>query len=154
MKKISVVVVLLLSYVTTAFSQEAIAYGNNPSAGKYITVKDGTKLYYEVYGTGEPLVLLHGGVYGYIDEFTPFIDKLKNDYQVICLATRGHGKSEVGKSDYTFQQRAEDAYELIKSLTNDSVTVLGFSDGGFSAFKLAALYPSVVKKMIVIGASD
>src|SRR6188472_4466790 len=73
-------------------------YGNNPSAGKYYKLKDGTKIYYEVYGKGKPFVLLHGGVYGYIDEFEPFIGKLAEHYQVICIATRGHGKSEIGQA--------------------------------------------------------
>jgi pimeloyl-ACP methyl ester carboxylesterase len=140
--------------VLSLYSAAQVPYGNNPATGKYITVKDGTKLYYEVYGKGQPLVMLHGGVYGYIDEFEPFIPKLAEKFQVICLATRGHGKSEVGNSPYTYQQRAEDAYELIRSITKDSVIVLGFSDGGYSGYKLAALYPQVVKRLIVIGASD
>lgn len=80
-----------------------IPYGNNPAAGKYLTVNDGTRLYYEVYGKGEPFVLLHGGVYGYIDEFEYFIPKLAERYQVICVATRGHGKSEIGKAPFTYK---------------------------------------------------
>jgi pimeloyl-ACP methyl ester carboxylesterase len=98
--------------------------------------------------------LLHGGVYGYIDEFEPFIQKLSSHYKVICIATRGHGKSEIGYSEITYNQRAEDAYQVIRSITKDSVTVLGFSDGGYTALKLAALYPATVKKMIAIGAGD
>jgi pimeloyl-ACP methyl ester carboxylesterase len=146
---------LLLILACIAFSVTAqVPYGNNPSAGKYHTLKDGTKLYYEVYGKGKPFVLLHGGVYGYIDEFEPFINKLAEQYQVICIATRGHGKSEVGTAPFTWEQRADDAFQLIRSITQDSVMLLGFSDGGFSAYKLAALYPSAVKKMIVIGAGN
>jgi pimeloyl-ACP methyl ester carboxylesterase len=129
-------------------------YGNNPAAGKYYKLKDGTKIYYEVYGKGKPFVLLHGGVYGYIDEFEPFISKLAEHYQVICIATRGHGKSEIGQAVFTWEQRADDAFQVIRSITSDSVHLLGFSDGGFSAYKLAALHPSLVKRMISIGASD
>ena len=134
-------------------SAPSIPYGNNPAVGKYINVGD-AKLYYEVYGNGEPFVLLHGGVYGYIDEFVPFIEKLTQNYQVICLATRGHGKSEMGSGPFTWQQRAEDAYKVIRAITKDSVMVLGFSDGGYSGYKLAAMHPEVVKKLIVIGAGD
>src|ERR1043165_6098582 len=125
-----------------SFSQD-IPYGNNPAAGHYINI-DGTKIYYEIYGKGQPLVMLHGGVYGYIDEFAPFIPKLAENFQVICIATRGHGKSEMGKDPFTFQQRADDAYKVIRSITRDSVTVIGFSDGGLSGLKLAALYPELV----------
>lgn len=141
-------------WMTLVFGQTKIPYGNNPQAGKYVTLKDGTKLYYEIYGKGAPFVLLHGGVYGYIDEFEPFIGKLAENYQVICIATRGHGKSEIGTAPYTFRQRAEDAYQVIRSITKDSVTVLGFSDGAYSGFKLAAMYPELVKKLIAIGAAD
>ncbi|HTE26620.1 alpha/beta fold hydrolase [Flavitalea sp.] len=130
-----------------------VPYGNNPSAGKYFNVGD-AKLYYEIYGKGDPFVLLHGGVFGYIDEFSQFIAELSTKYQVICLATRGHGKSEIGNSPFTYQQRAEDAYKVIRNITSDSVIVLGFSDGGYSAFKLAATYPELIKKLIVIGAGD
>lgn len=132
---------------------QTIPYGNNPEAGKYLNVGD-AKLYYEVYGKGKPFVLLHGGVYGYIDEFQPFIEHLSQNYQVICIATRGHGRSEAGKGDFSLQQRAEDAYKVIRSITQDSVIVLGFSDGGYSAFRLAATHPELVKKLIVIGAGD
>lgn len=145
-------IIVLCLIQPLAFAQ-SIPYGNNPSAGRYVNVGD-AKIYYETYGKGEPFVLLHGGVYGGIDEFEPFITKLQEKYLVICIATRGHGKSEIGKEHPTWKQRADDAYKVIKSITKDSVTVLGFSDGGYAAYKLAALYPATVKKMIVIGASD
>ncbi|HMJ70871.1 MAG TPA: alpha/beta hydrolase [Cyclobacteriaceae bacterium] len=143
----------VLFQLAALLSIAQIPYGNNPSAGKYFNVGD-AKLYYEIYGTGAPIVLLHGGVYGGIDEFEPFITRLSEKFQVICIATRGHGKSEIGKGPFTWQQRGDDAYKVIRSITKDSVMVLGFSDGGFSAYKLAASYPDVVKRMIVIGAGD
>lgn len=138
---------------TNTTASGSVSYGNNPEAGKYLNAGD-ARLYYEVYGQGKPLVMLHGGVYGYIDEYQQFIERLSQNYQVICIATRGHGKSEAGKGDFSFQQRAEDAYKLIRHITRDSVIVLGFSDGGYSAFRLAALHPELVNKLIVIGAGD
>ncbi len=134
-------------------ARKKVTYGNNPEAGKYINTGDAA-IYYEVYGKGKPFVLLHGGVYGYIDEFEPFIDKLTEKYQVICVGTRGHGKSEIGKESFTWKQRAEDAYKVIRAVTKDSVAVLGFSDGGYTGFKLAAAHPELVKRLIVIGAGD
>jgi pimeloyl-ACP methyl ester carboxylesterase len=136
----------------SAFSQK-VPYGNNPAAGHYFNVGD-TKIYYEIYGKGKPIVLLHGGVYGYIDEFEPFINRLSEKYQVICIATRGHGKSETGTEPFTYKQRSEDAYKVIRSITKNSVTVIGFSDGGMSGLKLAALYPELVNKLIVMGIGD
>jgi len=148
---------LFLSIFVAAilFGQEGnrIPYGNNPTAGHYFPVGD-AKLYYEVYGHGKPLVMMHGGVYGYIDEFEPFISKLAENYQVICIATRGHGKSEIGHTPFSYNQRAEDVYKVVRSITKDSVIVLGFSDGAFGALRLAALHPELVKKLISIGGGD
>ncbi len=141
---------MLVSLIS--FTQN-IPYGNNPETGKYVNVGD-AKIYYEIYGHGKPLVLLHGGVYGYIDEFENFIPRLAENFQVICIATRGHGKSEMGHGAFTYQQRAEDALKVIRSVTRDSVIVLGFSDGGMSGLKLAALHPDLVKKLIAIGVGD
>ena len=128
-------------------------YGNNPKAGHYVQAKD-AKLYYEVYGKGHPIVLLHGGLFGSTVEMTDFIEKLKKNYQVIAISTRGHGKSEIGTEPLTLEQRANDAMAVINAVTRDSVIVLGFSDGGYSAYKLGAMYPDRVKKMIVIGAGE
>ncbi len=111
-------------------------------------------IYYEIYGKGKPLILLHGGVYGYISEFQNLIPRLAENFQVICIATRGHGKSEIGTDPFTYKQRAEDAYKVIRSITKDSAVVIGFSDGGYSALKLAAIYPQLAKKVVAIGISD
>lgn len=146
--------IILLSFVIHGLSAQHPPYGYNDSAGAYFRVDEHTRLYYEIYGEGEPLLMLHGGVYGYIDEFGQLIPKLAESYQVICLATRGHVKSDIGKAPYTYEQRAEDALKLIKHLNLSKVTVIGFSDGGFAAYKLAALYPESVEKMIVMGAGD
>ena len=153
MKLAKIIGLIYCSIISTITLSQKIDYGNNPSAGHYFDVGN-CKLYYEVYGKGNPIVLLHGGVYGYIDEFEPFIDKLRQNYQVICIATRGHGKSEIGHVQFSYNQRAEDAYKVIRSITKDSVIVLGFSDGGMASLKLSALHPELVKKLITIGAGD
>lgn len=83
-----------------------------------------------------------------------FIDSLKKYYQVIAVSTRGHGKSELGNEPITYEQKATDVMAVINAVTNDSVTVLGFSDGGYAGFKLASKYPNRIKKLIAIGASE
>jgi pimeloyl-ACP methyl ester carboxylesterase len=130
-----------------------IPYGNNPKAGRYAQTKD-AKIYYEVYGKGKPIVLLHGGLFGTSVEMTDFIEKLKKTNQIIAISTRGHGKSELGKDPMTLEQRATDAMAVINAVTQDSVTVIGFSDGGYAAYQLAAMYPNRVKKMVVMGAGE
>jgi pimeloyl-ACP methyl ester carboxylesterase len=131
----------------------AIPYGNNAKAGHYVQTKD-AKIYYEVYGKGQPIVLLHGGLFGSTVEMADFIDKLKQNYRVIAISLRGHGKSELGTEPISLEQRASDAMAVINAVTKDSVTVLGFSDGGYAAYHLAVLYPSRINKIIAIGAGE
>jgi pimeloyl-ACP methyl ester carboxylesterase len=130
-----------------------IPYGANSETGKYAQTKD-AKIYYEVYGKGQPIVVLHGGLFGSTVEMADFIDKLKQNYQVIAISLRGHGKSELGSEPVSLEQRANDAMAVINAVTKDSVMVLGFSDGGYAAYQLAVMYPNRVKKMVVIGAGE
>jgi len=127
-----------------------IPYGNNAVTGKYLNVGD-AKLYYEVYGTGSPLLLLHGDTFGYIDEFTEYIPLLAKHFKVIAIGMRGHGKSEIGTKTYSYKLFAEDAVSILKNETKDSVTVVGFSAGAITAYYLTAYYPEKVKKTVVLG---
>jgi pimeloyl-ACP methyl ester carboxylesterase len=130
-----------------------IPYGANSEAGKYVQSKD-AKIYYEVYGKGQPLVLLHGGLFGSTMEYSDLINKLKHNYQVIAISTRGHGKSEIGQEPLTLEQRTNDALNVIDAVTKDQVTIVGFSDGGYTAYNFGAMYPERVSKMIIIGAGE
>lgn len=131
-----------------------VQYGYNKAAGHYFESEEQTKLYYEIYGEGDPILMLHGGVYGYIDEYAPFINELVKTNQVICLATRGHVKSDIGTKPFSYKQRAADAKKLLDHLHIEKATVIGFSDGGLSGFQLAADYPEIVEKMVIIGAGE
>ncbi len=130
-----------------------IPYGNNASVGQFVQADD-AKIYYEVYGKGQPIVLLHGGLLGSMVEMADFVDSLKDKFQVIAISTRGHGKSGLGSKPMTLEQRANDAMAVINVVTKDSVLVLGFSDGGFTAYQLGAMYPNRIKKMVVMGAGE
>lgn len=134
-------------------SANAIPYGANPKAGHYIKSGD-AKIYYEVYGKGKPLVILHGGIVGSTIEMHEFIDSLSKYYQVIAISTRGHGKSAMGSQEPSYDVKAEDVNTIIKAETKDSVTVLGFSDGAYTGYFLAASHPDKVKKLIAIGAGE
>ena len=127
--------------------------GNNPKAGKYVDAGD-AKMYYEVYGKGEPIILLHGGIMGSIGEMSGFIEKLKIDHMVIAMATRGHGRSEIGTEKITYELKANDVLAVIDAVTKDSITILGFSDGAYTAYKVASMYPDRVKKLVAIGAGE
>jgi len=133
--------------------ENAIQYGNNKKAGHYIQ-SDSTKIYYEVYGKGKPFVVLHGGVFGSTYEMGRLIDSLSKSYKVIAVSTRGHGKSEMGSGEPSYEQKAKDVNTIIEAETKDSVMVLGFSDGGYTGYYLAGLFPAKVKKLITIGAGE
>ncbi len=154
----TVVAVLVMNVLVLAASlacgqeQSAkVAYGANPAAGHYLQVRD-AKLYYEVYGSGgTPLVLLHGGLYGYIEEFGDLIQELSKHHRVIAIATRGHGKSELGSQPFSYALFAEDAYTIIRHETTEKVDVLGFSDGAISSYTLTAAHPELVRRLVAIG---
>jgi len=133
----------------------SIPYGANPKAGNYANAGD-AKIYYEVYGKGEPFVILHGGIFGSTYDMARFVDSLSKRYLVIAVSTRGHGKSEIGSAPVTFEQKANDVLAVINAATKsgDSALVLGFSDGAYTAYKLAAMYPERVKIPVAIGAGD
>lgn len=131
----------------------AIPYGANKEAGRYIDVGD-AKIYYEVYGTGDPVVILHGGIVGSPLEMGQFIDSLSISHQVIAVSTRGHGKSEMGSEISTYQRKAKDVEAVVKAVTADSIIVLGFSDGAYTGYFLASAKLSKVKKLISIGAGE
>lgn len=139
---------------TPQMMSSSTPYGDNSQAAHYAKSGD-AKIYYELYGQGEPVVILHGGGLGSAYEMGCFIDKLKSTNQVIVISTRGHGKSEIGHTPFTLKQRADD----IKAVLNDAgikqaVKVIGFSDGGYSGYSFAMNYPSSVKKLVTIGAGE
>ena len=68
-------------------------YGNNEKTGAYATASDDAKIYFERYGTGAPVVVLHGGLVGSTAEMGEFIERLRQTHEVIAVSTRGHGKS-------------------------------------------------------------
>jgi pimeloyl-ACP methyl ester carboxylesterase len=129
----------------------AIPYGNNKASGNFITI-DGTKQYYEVYGQGEPLVLIHGNG-GNIAYMKPQIEYFAKKYKVIVMDCRGRGKSELGKDSLTYLQMTKDIAVILDYLHLDSTYVVGRSDGGIIALLMAIYYPKKVKKAVAFAAN-
>lgn len=69
------------------------------------------------------------------------IDKLRQNYQVIAVSTRGHGRSEIGHSPLTYEQKAQDMLVVMKAVTNEPAILLGFSDGAYFQTPVYALFP-------------
>lgn len=126
-------------------------YGANAQVGKYANV-NGIKLYYEVYGTGKPLVLLHGSG-GSIRAQAAQIEHFRGKYQVIAVDSRAHGKSTDNTSVLTYELMASDIAKLLDELKLDSCSVFGQSDGGILGLLLARDYPRKVKRVATFGAN-
>lgn len=142
---------LLISARNSVVSYKTI-YGYNTKAGNFINV-GGTNIYYETYGEGEPLLLLHGNG-GSINSFSNQIPEFAKKYKVIAVDTRGQGKStDITTKNFSYNLFAEDMKILLDSLGIKQVSIVGWSDGGNTGLTLAKKYPGYVKNLVVMGAN-
>jgi pimeloyl-ACP methyl ester carboxylesterase len=126
-------------------------YGSSPTAGKYADV-NGIKLYYEIYGTGAPLVVLHGNG-GSISNAATHYPELIKKYKVIAVDSRAHGKSTDTDAPLTYEQMAADVNALLDQLQIDSTFIWGQSDGAILGLILAMDYPRKVKRVLAYGSN-
>jgi pimeloyl-ACP methyl ester carboxylesterase len=134
-----------------AQSASADGYGSNAAAGGFVEVND-IAMYYEVYGEGPPLVLIHGSGQS-IADMAAQIDGFRDQYQVIVGDSRAHGKSGMSEQQMTYRQMASDWAGLISELAGEPVRVIGWSDGGNIALELARAYPNLIERVAVMGAN-
>jgi pimeloyl-ACP methyl ester carboxylesterase len=131
--------------------QDAVPYGSNKAMGKFLRI-NGVNLYYEIYGTGEPILLIHGngtGIKGWSAQIAHFSKK----YQVIAVDCRGRGQSELGSDSLTYMQQASDLAKLLTALKAENVTVIGKSDGAIIGLLMAIHYPGTMKQLVSYGAN-
>lgn len=144
--KLSICFLLL---ATSVLAQKP--FGQNPQVGKYASIR-GFNMYYESYGSGEPLLLIHGNS-GSIADFTNQIPFFSQHYRVIIADNRSHGKSIDTKDSLSYEMMADDFAGLLDHLKIDSAQVIGWSDGGINGLLLASRHPKKVKKLAVTGAN-
>ena len=108
-------------------------------------------IYYEVYGEGTPIILLHGNSETH-EIFDRLIEKLKDNYKVYAIDSRCHGKSEKAKY-ISYELMADDVIEFIKLLNIEKPILYGFSDGGIVGLLVAIKEPELLVKLIVSGAN-
>ena len=113
---------------------------------------NGVEIYYEVFGKGEPLLLLHGNNES-ISSFRAQIDEFRKYYKVIAVDSRGQGKSTINKQEMNYELMAKDMNALLEHLNIDSVHVVGWSDGGNTGLIMAMQYPDKVKTLSTMGAN-
>jgi pimeloyl-ACP methyl ester carboxylesterase len=126
-------------------------YGNNETVGKHVAI-NGAKIYYEEYGKGEPLLLIHGNS-GNIESMGNQIDYFKTKYRVIIADNRGQGKSEMKTDSLTYTQITKDWEGLVNYLKLDSISIVGWSDGGIVGLEMAISGKSKIKKLAAMGAN-
>ncbi len=128
-----------------------VPYGNNAAAGESVQL-NGIKLYFETYGKGQPLLVLHGNGQD-ISALGNQIKFFSGRYRVIAPDSRGHGKSELGDGRLTYERMADDENALLEKLGLKQVYVLGWSDGGIVGLLLAVRHPDKVARLAVMGAN-
>jgi len=127
-------------------------YGDNPASGQTLALDNAT-IYYEIYGSGTPLLLLHGNNQS-ISAFANQINKLAEHYKVIAVNTRGHSNStDESTGPLTYETFAADMVKLLDHLNLKNVNILGWSDGGITGLIMAMQYPKYVNKLAVMGAN-
>lgn len=141
--------VILVSCSTP--KENKIDFGSNLAVGKYVDVND-IKIYYEIYGEGEPLLLLHGNS-GSIENFIYQIPELSKHFKVIAVDSRAQGRTTDSDQEITYALMASDMSELIDKLNLGKVNVVGWSDGGNIGLELAYAHPEKILKVVTLGAN-
>lgn len=140
---------IIQSITLTAFAMTA-AFPQTLKKAETVLI-NGTKVYYEVYGKGTPLFLLHGYTHS-SKSWLPYLNDYMNDFEVYLIDLKGHGKSGPFTETLSIRSAAQDVDGLIGHLKLDSINAIGYSYGGDILFQLALLHPGLIKSMVVIGA--
>lgn len=145
---ITIAAIILTGFV---YAQTEPDYGNNPKAGQQFKTR-GFNMYYETYGSGAPLLIIHGNG-GSIKDFSKQIPYFSKEYKVILADSRAQGKSVDAGDSLDYNLMADDLNALLNHLKLDSCFVIGWSDGGINGLLLAIRHPEKVKKLAVTGAN-
>ncbi|TYT26464.1 alpha/beta hydrolase [Luteimonas viscosa] len=119
--------------------------------GEFLELDD-ARIYYETTDTspGPTIILLHGGL-GSMEEFIPIFDLVSGSFRIVAVDMRGHGRSSLGTRPLTYRQHQADVQALIAHLGLEEYSLLGCSDGGIVAYRIAAGNPAV-RALVTIGA--
>jgi pimeloyl-ACP methyl ester carboxylesterase len=122
-----------------------------PTTKGFVDV-DGAKIYYATYGSGAPVILLHGGM-GNGDHWANQVPALAASLQVIVIDSRGQGRSTRSKAAPSYDLMASDVIAVMDHLALDKAAIVGWSDGGEIALKLGIHHPDRVAKLFIFGAN-
>ena len=139
LKRTIILTVIFTSLMATIFAQTKTGYAQ----------VNGIKMYYEVHGTGKPLVLLHGAFNTINTAFGQLIPALSKTRQVIAVELQGHGRTQDIDRPFSFEGMADDVAALLKFLKTDSADIFGYSMGGGVAQQIAIRHPELVRRLII-----
>lgn len=125
----------------------------NPQPGTFAYAPvNGIKMYYEVHGTGTPLVLIHGGGSTINTTFGRILPLLSQHYKVIAMELQAHGRTSDRNAPESFEQDADDVAALLHHLNISKAHIMGFSNGGNTAMQIAVRHAALVNKLVIISA--
>lgn len=113
---------------------------------------NGIKMYYEVYGQGKPLILIHGGGSTIQTTFGRIIPLFSKDHQLICVELQAHGRTGDRNTPISFEQDADDVAALMVNLKIDKANIFGFSNGANTALQIAIRHPQLCNKVVAASA--
>jgi pimeloyl-ACP methyl ester carboxylesterase len=129
----------------------SVIHGQQKPVTGYAPV-NGLKMYYEIQGTGEPVVLLHGAFMAITDDWLLWINELAKTHKVIAVDMQGHGRTADIKRDITYENLADDVAGLLDYLKIDRADIVGYSLGAGAAMMTAIRHPEKVRKVVSISA--
>jgi pimeloyl-ACP methyl ester carboxylesterase len=132
-----------------AETKECVVANWPASAGRYASV-NGLRMYYEVQGTGRPLVMLHGGLGNIENTFNKVLSTFAGTRQVIAIEQQAHGRTDDIDRPLSHEQMADDTAELLRQLDVEQADFLGFSMGGAVALQLAVRHPHVARRLALV----
>jgi pimeloyl-ACP methyl ester carboxylesterase len=113
---------------------------------------NGLRMYYEIYGEGKPLVLIHGGGSTIQTSFGRLIPHLARNRKLIAMELQAHGRTADRRTPLSFEQDADDVAGLLKHLGVEKADILGFSNGGTTALQVAIRHPEKVSHLVICSA--
>jgi pimeloyl-ACP methyl ester carboxylesterase len=138
------------AFLLTMLVPAVVSAQQKPTTG-YAPV-NGLKMYYEVHGSGDPVVLLHGSFMTITNNWTRWIGELSKTRKVIAVEMQGHGRTADIKRDSSYENLADDVAALLEHLKIPSADLIGYSMGGGVAMQCAIRHPEKVRKVVSISA--
>ncbi|MDD7887690.1 alpha/beta fold hydrolase [Flavivirga sp. 57AJ16] len=137
--------ILILFTMQLGFTQKKV----KPIESGYAPV-NGLQLYYEVYGKGKPIVLIHGSYMNIPLNWSHIVPLLVKDRKVVVVEMQGHGRTKDTERKFSYENMADDVSGLLKHLKIKKADILGYSMGGGVAFQIAIRHPKQLRRLVVL----